>query len=222
MGTIITTEEKLTLIDNLDHVDKLEEEHFKLLASLSSDKDAFVRSRCAAQLVNFENNESLELLVKLTSDKDSLVRTEAYDSLSIFKNQIVEEFLKKAIVYEKNKLARSYAILSWIDVLASVRHVSTEDIAFLQNRKIIDKSSDCRLCCSYGLYVYGVEEELVEILSHLKNSDYLIRCSAITLLNEIRNVSNENIIKEAIDKLLLSENSVAVRERAVRFLDGNR
>jgi HEAT repeat protein len=214
----MTDNEKINLIDSFDNIDELGEEHFEILKNLSSDEDDFVRSRCAAQLVNFESDESLNLLLRLMEDKDSFVRTEAYDSIAIFENEVVEKALKKAVNDEQDNLARRYAILSWVDVLLSLRGATADDILFLKSRKNIEKSADCCLSCCYGLYLFGVKEELDQILSFLKNSDYHVRCATIALLEDIIDETNEKRVKDSIGILLIAENTVAVKDRAKRFL----
>ena len=215
----MTDEEKINLIDSFDCIDELGKEQFEILVNLSSDKDDFVRSRCAAQLANFENEESLNILMKLLKDEDSFVRTEAYDSIAIFENEKVEKVLRKASKEEVDSLARRYAILSWVDVALSLNHESQTNIDFITDLKANEASDDCLLSCCYAQYLFGDKNVLDSILSYLKNENYQIRCMALSLLNDLLDNNNKQIIKNAITLLLISENTVPVRDRATIFLE---
>lgn len=214
----MTNDEKINLIDSIEDIKDLGDKQFEILRNLSSDEDDFVRSRCAAQLVNFKTEESLNILLKLIGDKDSFVRTEAYDSITIFEAEVVEKALKKAIVDEQDNLARRYAILSWVDVFLSLNDATENDISFLKSQLNNEKSADCRLSYYYSLYLFGEETAINGILSFLEHQDYYIRCTVLSLLSDIANENNKELIKNAVTKLLITEDTIAVQERARRFL----
>jgi HEAT repeat protein len=214
----MTTEEKISLLNSYDDIAVLSNKHFLILQEFSSDSDSAVRSLVAPLLVDFINETSKNILLRLAQDDDLLVRTEAYDSLAVFSFNDVEDFLKNAIQKEGDSLARSYAILSWADVVLLLQHDLSKNISFLQEQNDKEKSSDCQLSWCYAQYVFGDKSVLDELLSFLKNENYQIRCAAISLLNEIADENNNKLIRNALTKLLIVEDTIAVQERAKRFL----
>lgn len=213
--------EKINFIDSLEDRRKLTNEQFTLLKLFSSDTDSFVRSRCAAILVNFETEQSKQLLLKLAKDQDEFVRTEAYDSLGIFIDEDIENILFYSIRTETDELAKNYAILSWINIVKVRSKINKEHIMLLKTLIQTEHSPYCRLACFYGLYIFGNEQYLKFILEFLQHEDYHIRCAAVERLDEIIAPCNERIIKNAIKKLLVHEETVAVKARAERFLEDN-
>lgn len=217
----MTIKEKINLLNNYMDIETLTDKHFKALQELSYDKDSFVRSMIPPLLTNFIDEAALGILWRLAQDQDTLVRTEVYDSLAVFPFDVVEKLLEKFMIEEKDALARSYAILSWADVTLSLNHVSFDKINVLKKAKSIEESIECSLSFCYALYVFGQNEVLNELLSYLSNENYQVRCRVINLLDEIINKSNESIIKNTMYKLLASENTTAVNERAKSFLEEN-
>lgn len=215
--------EKIKIIDSMEKIDVLENKHFGILKKFSYDKDAFVRSRCAALLINFKTDESLKLLLRLSNDKNSFVRTEAYDSLGVFYFTKVEETLFKAISFEKNGLAKQYAILSWADVSSKLHNKFKDYILFILNE--IDNyhteeynSCQIRLSYYYALQVFGYDV-ICNMISFLNNDNYLIRCRALNLLNDIADKNNKKIIETSIINLLKTEETIAVKCEAKRVLN---
>jgi HEAT repeat protein len=214
----MTDEEKVNLIDSLEDVDELTCEHFKFLNELSFDDDDFVRSRCAALLINFENDSSMNLLLHLIEDEDPLVRTEAYDSLSVFRKLETKNAMFNAMKKEKDCLARSFAILSWVDISIALSHIEREDIDFLKKFMSQEQSERCILSCFYGLYLFGDKNYFVKILSFLQNEDYQLRCSALNLLMDLVDAKNIEETKKSITPLSTSDENAAVRDMAQRLL----
>ena len=54
--------------------------------------------------------------MQLCREENELIRTEAYDAIGCYCKKSVVKSLEKAILSEKDGLARSYAIDSWIYV----------------------------------------------------------------------------------------------------------
>lgn len=213
------TQDKISILDDYDKIDELTDQHFLIIKQFASDKNEFVRSRCAALLSNFNSSDSMSLLLKLINDADSLVRTEAYDSLSNYVNDLVEQSLRNAIQTEVDDMARAYAIISWGEVASSLKYNTAENINFVKHQKLVEKVDICSLNYCYVQYIFGERVVLEEILSYLKNTDYHIRCAAISILYEIMDMSNNVLIKEAIIKLLDTEESEAVKDRAISLLN---
>ena len=190
----------------------------KKLQKMSISSDSFVRSEAARYLMNFTGEKVKNILIRLAGDKDGLVRVEALDSLSAFYSDDVENFLMNAVKAEIDELARSYAIMSWADVVFELRHNTPESSSFIDKIMASEKSRHCRLSCCYARYIFGDKAALDQMLQFLNDSDYHIRCSLINLLWEIEDSENKSRISEAVRKLLESEKNFAVRDIAERFL----
>jgi len=215
----MTEDEKVKLIDSLENIEELEDSHFEILRKLSLDGDEYIRSCCAALLINFENDESKLLLLQLAKDEDSFVRTEAYDSLGVFIDSDVANFLHSVITIELDGLARSYAILSWIDIVYMMSDNYDKEITFLKKIERSDNNSHCLLNCCYGLYLFGENGYLDKILSFLKHKNYQIRCSVLNLLKDIDDADNKEKIINSINIILISETSKAVISTAKEVLN---
>lgn len=188
---------------------------------LCKDRHKVVRAQVAEILVNYETMESLKMLLYLTRDRAALVRTEAYDSLSEFHNVEVEKHLENAILKEKNSMARSYAILSWADVVISIKETYFEDISFIESILSFERSTECIVSCLYAKYKFGDEDSLAELLKYLKDKDYHIRCSVINLLYDILNNNNRRMIKQQVEAVTRNDNAIAVQDSAEAFLKIN-
>ena len=211
--------ERLCLLDTLDDMSSLKDKHFFYLKELSKDKDSYIRSEAAALLINFESNQSKNILLRLATDNDSLVRTEAYDSLKVFTLEEVEEFLKNAICREKNQLARSYAIMSWAIIVSNLyEKVSEKHLTFMRNQMELEKGEHCLLEWMYAEYIWGEEKSLQNILAFLDSKDSNIHCCVINTLKDILHEGNEEEIHNAMETLLLQENTVAVNSLAEELL----
>lgn len=213
--------EKINLLAHYESITNLKSKHLKEILYFSKDKNAFVRSRAAALLVNFTNKNAKAALLKLARDKDTLVRIEAYDSLAVFEEKEVMDFLKTSIKQEKNKMACSYAILSWADIVATLNYELCESKLFVKKLKSTSRmraSERCILSCCYAQYILGEKEQLNKIVSFMNSKNYQIRCAALNLMEDISNCDNKVFIKEQIEKLLSIEKTVAVITTAERVL----
>lgn len=207
----MTTEEKIRYVDSFEDVPELSDEHFSVLKKYSTDDDAFLRSRCAAFLINFVNEESMNILLRLCDDEDELVRTESYDSLAVFYDKRVEEKLFSKISSETSQPAYDYALICWADVSSKLHDSFDEQIAFVH--KELDKNSDTpsvMLDCYYALTVLG-EDRIQDITMYLKNDDPNIRCVSVNLLGELLNESNADIIRKSVGELSKTETVPSVK-----------
>ncbi len=212
----MTDNEKISLIDSMEDINNLTDEHFGIVLKYVSDKDSFVRSRCAYMLGEFmlaerKTKEALNLLLDLCSDKDAFVRTEVYDSLSLFPNKRAECLLYQAILNEPDELARSYAVLAWSDIVFCLHETHDDDIKFLLDTLGKEKSEMCRLDCWYGLYLFGYGQALSHILGFLRSEDYCKRCAVLNLLSDIMRDEDKDIIMSAVEELLQTEETIAVK-----------
>jgi HEAT repeat protein len=215
----MTAEEKIAILDGFDELEELDNNHFEIISKWITEEDSFVRSQCAALLINFVNQEVKEILIGLAGDKDDLVRIEAYDSLCFFAFDDVEVFLAKIITEESDSLARSHAILSWTDISVTLQKNSSDRIEEIEALKYKEKNAECALSYCYALYFFGKKDILVELLTYLSNDDYHIRCATLSLLPGIIDETNKELIKLSVEKLLSVESAFAVRNQAKRFLE---
>lgn len=225
----MTDEEKLTLIQKYEDLSEKEfkEECFEDLKKFAFDKDDTVKTFTASVLSRFVNTakqqKAIELLLQLCREENELIRTEAYDAIGCYCEKSVLKSLEKAILLEKDGLARSYAIDSWIYVQ---RHLCTnraEVIKYLD--EILEKQSDdnCILNCLYGKYSFGERAVLDEILNYIKNTDYHIRCSVLSIIQLILEDENcteewKRKIKTALTELLKREKTNVVKEQAEEIM----
>lgn len=200
----MTDSEKINLIDSLEE-QEISDENFSILRYFFYDPDAFVRSRCAAVLVNYSGQEALRTLLRLANDSDPFVRTEAYDSLAIFPCRETELFLRHSIYPEDDALAAGYAILSWADVTAALHNEYDEQIAFVHRLLNDTDFSDCHAECFYALCKFGESGALEQLLSLLDDPDYVTRCSVCNFCKDLADAENVSIIRNAVSAYLTTE-----------------
>ncbi len=205
----MTDEEKIALIDSMENRDETEE-YFAILQWFSHDPDAFVRSRCAAILVNYSGDESLRTLLHLANDTDPFVRTEAYDSLSVFPCRETELFLRHSIYPEDDALAAGYAILSWADVTTALHDEYDEQIAFVYQLLNDAEFSNYHAECYYALCRFGEFGAFVQLLSLLDDPDYAVRCCVCNFCMDLANAENTAIIRNAISAHITTETERSV------------
>ena len=137
----MTDEEKLTLIQKYEELpaEEFKEECFEDLKKFAFDKDDTVKTFTASVLSRFVNTakqkEAIEILLQLCHEENELVRTEAYDAIGCYCEESVVKSLEKAVLSEKDGLARSYAIDSWIYVQQHLCTNETEVIGYLNDRQ---------------------------------------------------------------------------------------
>ena len=220
----MTDEEKLTLIQKYEELseEEFKEECFEDLKKFAFDKDDTVKTFTSSVLSHFVNTakqqEAIEILLQLCREENELIRTEAYDAIGCYSEKRVVENLEKAILSEKDGLARSYAIDSWIYVQQHLCTNSAEVIKYLN--EILAKESDdnCILNCLYGKYSFGERAILDEILNYIENTDYHIRCSVLSIIQLILEDENcteewKRKIKTTLTELLKREKTNAVKEQ---------
>ncbi len=205
----MTDEEKIALIDSMENRDETEE-YFAILQWFSHDPDAFVRSRCAAVLVNYSGGEALRTLLRLANDEDAFVRTEAYDSLAAFPCRETELLLRHSIYPEDDELAAHYAILSWADVTAALHDEYDGQTAFVHQLLNDAEFSGCHAECFYALCRFGESGALEHLLSLLDDPDYAVRCCACNFCMDLANAENTAIIRNAISAHITTETERSV------------
>ncbi len=207
------------IIFSMEEKVKWDEFDFEVLNKLSYSEYPLTRIK-VARLCGYEKDlRTKNILLRLMNDPNENVRTEVYDALSSYKEYEISAYLKNVVKKEEDYIAKSYAILSWIEIVVVLSQISNEEIDFLINVLESADDSSCSLSCCYGLYLFGVEEYLIEIGNFLKNEDYHIRCSAINLLQDVKNGKNRSAIKKMMIELLNAEDSMLVIDYAERLLE---
>ena len=175
-GEFMTDEEKLTLIQKYEDLpeEEFKEECFEDLKKFAFDKDDTVKTFTASVLSRFVNTakqqEAIEILLQLCREENELIRTEAYDAIGCYCEKSVVKSLEKAVLSEKDGLARSYAIDSWIYVQQHLCTNETEVIGYLNAILEKESNNNCILNCLYGKYSFGEKNVLNEILNY--NQEY--------------------------------------------------
>ena len=220
----MTDEEKLTLIQKYEELseEEFKEECFEDLKKFAFDKDDTVKTFTSSVLSHFVNTakqqEAIEILLQLCREENELIRTEAYDAIGCYCEKRVVENLEKAILSEKDGLARSYAIDSWIYVQQHLCTIETEVIGYLNAILEKERDDNCILNCLYGKYSFGERAILDEILNYIENTDYHIRCSVLSIIQLILEDENcteewKRKIKTTLTELLKREKTNAVKEQ---------
>ena len=225
----MTDEEKLTLIQKYEELpaEEFKEECFEDLKKFAFDKDDTVKTFTASVLSRFVNTakqkEAIEILLQLCHEENELVRTEAYDAIGCYCEKSVVKSLEKAVLSEKDGLARSYAIDSWIYVQQHLCTNETEVIGYLNAILEKERDDNCILNCLYGKYSFGERAVLYEILNYIKNTDYHIRCSVLSIIQLILEDENcteewKRKIKTTLTELLKREKANAVKDQAEEIM----
>lgn len=210
----MTDEEKLTLIQKYEELpaEEFKEECFEDLKKFAFDKDDTVKTFTASVLSRFVNTakqkEAIEILLQLCHEENELVRTEAYDAIGCY--------CEKSVV-------KSYAIDSWIYVQQHLCTNETEVIGYLNVILEKERDDNCILNCLYGKYSFGERAVLDEILNYIKNTDYHIRCSVLSIIQLILEDENcteewKRKIKTTLTELLKREKANAVKEQAEEIM----
>lgn len=205
----MVVKDKIELLISYEEFNEFTQEQKLLLKKLSYDSNSFVRGLVASLMVKSIDEFGFEILNRLSKDKNDYVRTEVYDSLSVFNDMNTVALLQKSISIETNNLAKSYAIMSFGDVVYSLG-IYNDYQEYVYKIKSCNKSKDCILSCLYCLYLFG-ENVIEDICLFLNDNDYYIRLSAIFILEEIVNNDNlDTIISKLNDRLKIEDCSSVI------------
>ena len=211
----MVVKEKIELLNNYDELNEFTDKQKLLLRKLSYDSNSFVRGLVASLMVKSIDEFGFEILNRLSKDNNYYVRTEVFDSLSVFNDMNTVTLLQNAINTDTNNLAKSYAIMSLGDVVYSLG-ISNDFKEYVYKIKSCNKSKDCILSCLYCLYLFG-ENVIDEIFLLLNDKDYHIRLSAISILEEIVNNDNLDIITSKLNDRLKIEDCSSVIDKIKNF-----
>lgn len=211
----MVVKDKIELLISYEEFNEFTHEQKSLLKKLSYDTNSFAKGLVASLMVNSIDKFGFEILSRLSKDKNDYVRTEVYDSLSVFSDIKSVSLLQNAISTETNNLAKSYAIMSFGDVAYSLG-ISDDYKQYVDKIKSCNKSNDCILSCLYCLYLFG-ENVIDDICLFLNDNDYHIRLSAVSILEEIVNNDNLDIIISKLSDRLRIENCSSVITKIKNF-----
>lgn len=211
----MVVKEKIELLNSYDELNEFTDKQKLLLRKLSYDSNSFIRGLVASLMVKSIDEFGFEILNRLSKDNNDYVRTEVFDSLSVFNDMNTVTLLQNAISTDTNNLAKSYAIMSLGDVVYSLG-ISNDFKEYVYKIKSCNKSKDCILSCLYCLYLFG-ENVIDEIFLLLNDKDYHIRLSAISILEEIVNNDNLDIITSKLNDRLKIEDCSSVIDKIKNF-----
>lgn len=211
----MVVKDKIELLISYEKINEFTHEQKSLLKKLSYDTNSFVKGLVASLMVNSIDEFGFEILNRLSKDNNDYVRTEVFDSLSVFNDMNTVTLLQNAISTDTNNFAKSYAIMSLGDVVYSLG-ISNDFKEYVYKIKSCNKSKDCILSCLYCLYLFG-ENVIDEIFLLLNDNDYHIRLSAISILEEIVNNDNLDIITSKLNDRLKIEDCSSVIDKIKNF-----
>lgn len=211
----MVVKDKIELLISYEKINEFTHEQKSLLKKLSYDTNSFVKGLVASLMVNSIDEFGFEILNRLSKDNNDYVRTEVFDSLSVFNDMNTITLLQNAISTDTNNFAKSYAIMSLGDVVYSLG-ISNDFKEYVYKIKSCNKSKDCILSCLYCLYLFG-ENVIDEIFLLLNDNDYHIRLSAISILEEIVNNDNLDIITSKLNDRLKIEDCSSVIDKIKNF-----
>ncbi|MDO3413317.1 HEAT repeat domain-containing protein [Saccharibacillus sp. CPCC 101409] len=175
---------------------------FALLERYSYDSEGLVRVEAAAAFYTFFDERAQQILLRLANDRDWLVRTEACESLCLSRSEHVLEFLKTKLRRDRSVKVRTYAVLSYGDIVWELDKDRHECLLFIKETRLRETSPGMLLACDKVLYEMGEEEALDRLLDGLKLDKLNHRCSAGNRLLEVVNARNARRIRyEALDWL---------------------
>lgn len=211
----MVVKDKIELLLSYEEFNEFTHEQKSLLKKLSYNSNSFVRGLVASLMVKSIDEFGFEILNRLSKDNNDYVRTEVFDSLSVFNDMNTVTLLQNAISTDTNNLAKSYAIMSFGDVVYNLG-ISNDFKEYVYKIKSCNKSKDCILSCLYCLYLFG-ENVIDEIFLLLNDNDYHIRLSAISILEEIVNNDNLDIITSKLNDRLKIEDCSSVIDKIKNF-----
>lgn len=211
----MVVKDKIELLISYEEFNEFTHEQKSLLKKLSYDSNSFVKGLVASLMVKSIDEFGFEILSRLSKDKNDYVRTRVYDSLSVFSDTKSVSLLQNAIITETNNLAKSYAIMSFGDVVYNLG-ISDDYKQYVDKIKNCNKSNDCILSCLYCLYLFG-ENVIDDICLFLNDNDYHIRLSAVSILEEIVNNDNFDIITSKLNDRLKIEDCSSVIDKIKNF-----
>lgn len=211
----MVVKDKIELLNNYDELNEFTDKQKLLLRKLSYDSNSFVRGLVASLMVKSIDEFGFEILNRLSKDNNDYVRTEVFDSLSVFSDIKSVSLLQNAIRTETNNLAKSYAIISFGDVVYSLG-ISNDFKEYVYKIKSCNKSKDCILSCLYCLYLFD-ENVIDDICLFLNDNDFHIRLSAVSILEEIVNNDNLDIIISKLSDRLKIEDCSSVIDKIKNF-----
>ena len=212
----MTVREKIELLDLYDELPSLNFLQMEVLKRLSYDNNSFIRGLTASLLVKTVNRDVMNILFWLAFDKCEYVRIEAYDSLSEFEYKEVVDFLKNALQNEKSNLAKSYAITSFAEVVFKLNLCDCYSALFSE-LLATEKSKLCRISYLYGLHLFG-EDNLDKILFYLDDEDYYVRFAVLSVIEELLDDKNKDLIFRQLNERLSVEKCPSVKDRITKLV----
>ncbi len=197
-----TEDEKYELLrkieDGVPKSDKFSDSELAILEEFSKDKDSCIRSEVARLLVNSTENRGERILIRLTEDKDALVRTEACDSLSSSYSEETFDLLMRRAKSDDNGMVRGYAVFSLGD-LAFKLDLVEKATEFLEEQIVKERVVFPKISIYQVLYSLGKKEHIHSLVAGLNARVYQNRCATVHCLEDILDVDNFRLIRQALE-----------------------
>lgn len=211
--------EKLRRIQEIAEADELDEEEFEFLLKCAVDRVICVKTEAIEALYDVEDPRAMEVLLTLVNDKDDLVRTCACESLGNYDDEKVIEVLKEKAVEDELDLVRGYAIIALGDIGVAYPEHKREFIKFMEEN-LKNEPEDWEKVNYYtALCRLGQSDYLLNLLSGLQNTDYLVRSATINSLYPVFNKDNYEMIRQQCEAVLVNEQERAVKMEMQELLD---
>lgn len=211
--------EKLRKIQEIAEADELDEEEFEFLLKCAVDRVICVKTEAIEALYDVEDPRAMEVLLTLVNDKDDLVRTCACESLGNYDDEKVIEVLKEKAVEDELDLVRGYAIIALGDIGVAYPEHKREFIKFMEEN-LKNEPEDWEKVNYYtALCRLGQSDYLLNLLSGLQNTNYLVRSATINSLYPVFNKDNYEMIRQQCEAVLVNEQERAVKMEMQELLD---
>ena len=117
---------------------------------------------------------------------------------------------------EKSNLAKSYAITSFAEVVFKLNLCDCYSALFSE-LLATEKSKLCRISYLYGLHLFG-EDNLDKILFYLDDEDYYVRFAVLSVIEELLDDKNKDLIFRQLNERLSVEKCPSVKDRITKLV----
>lgn len=206
-------------------MDLSKNEDIKKVCSLLNSEDVLKRCdavECLAEYI--ENLHILNIVIKMIDDKNYLVRCEVADALF----NSTEELVLEKLIFRLRKEKKSVVRMHIVSTLCNIIRKNNYNYNYINSLKILfKKEKSRRVIIAYLILFYSISKNkkyLNIALLHLNNSDYHVRCNVISLVNDVLDIGNLDIIFKAYSNRLKIEKVFCVKdfiEKSIKLINNN-
>lgn len=207
------------IIDHVDNANSIESINLAQVFMCLANDDWLIRSDIIAALRRFSDNEViLYIIIAALNDSNEIVRCEACDSLWDSGKIAVGKLLELA-TKDKSALVRMHAIGALCDIYEGII-MEEELVDELRLSYKNEKAKNVRI--AYFSLFYQVEENLDyvrQILKHLNDTDYSMRCLVSNTLTALIDDDNVQMIYNSFKNRLAIEPTIAVKSTLQKSIE---